>query len=150
MPSGLNKCKSCCKNQAKILYYQKIKNPDFLIKERKRGREKARKYKYKQRARVKKSAMLNYRNRYPEKVLAKSKSSHMKPIIKGNHMHHWSYNEEHYSDTIEMNPKQHLKAHRFIIYDQERKMYRAVSGELLDTKERHIEYINDKIINEED
>ena len=32
--------------------------------------------------------------------------------------------------------------HRFIMYDQERMMYRKLNGELLDTREKHLEYYN--------
>ena len=46
--------------------------------------------------------------------------------------------------------KDHIKAHRFIIYDQERMMYRRLDGVLLDKKEKHFEYILEKIENEPD
>lgn len=35
---------------------------------------------------------------------------------------------------------EHNKLHRYMTYDQERKMYRTTNGILLDTKERHLEY----------
>jgi hypothetical protein len=57
------------------------------------------------------------------------------------HNHHWSYNEEHQIDVIDLSQKDHFKAHRFIIYDQERMMYRNLEGVLLDTKEKHLKYI---------
>ena len=65
-------------------------------------------------------------------------------------IHHWSYNEEHYKDVIHLTKKEHSKAHRFIIYDQERMMYRNLEGILLETKERHLKYILEKIEKEED
>jgi hypothetical protein len=65
--------------------------------------------------------------------------------------HHWSYNEEHASDIIWLTKKHHNKAHRFIVYDQERKMYRRYDNNiLLDTKETHEKFILDCIINQED
>ena len=66
----------------------------------------------------------------------------MKKSIKDNHLHHWSYNEEHHKDVIEITPKQHAKAHRFIVYDQERMMYRRFDNNiLLDTREAHESFI---------
>jgi hypothetical protein len=70
----------------------------------------------------------------------------MKPLIKGNQLHHWSYNKEHYKDVIELTPKEHHKAHRFIVYDQERMMYRTFDKNLLlDTRERHETFIKNCI-----
>ena len=88
---------------------------------------------------------LNYKNLYPEKCKARNKAQYLKKSFKENHLHHWSYNEEHYKDCIELDVKTHHLIHRFIVYDQERMMYRALDGLLLNTKELHLEYIN-KII----
>jgi len=60
----------------------------------------------------------------------------------GNHLHHWSYNEEHYKDVIELNPKEHNKIHRYLKYNQTTKMYKDLNGNLLLTKDKHLEYIN--------
>ena len=78
----------------------------------------------------------------PQKQLDKQSSNSLTPEIKGNNLHHWSYNEEHWKDVIELSVENHNIAHRYITYDQERMMYRNLSGILLDTKESHIEYIN--------
>ena len=44
-----------------------------------------------------------------------------------------------------------MKAHRFIVYDQERMMYRRYdTNELLDTKEKHESFILFCIENKED
>lgn len=60
--------------------------------------------------------------------------------------HHWSYNKEHAKDVIFLSKADHYKAHRFIIYDQERMMYRRCDTlELLDTKESHLEFIKSKL-----
>ena len=89
--------------------------------------------------------------KYPEKVIAKNKSQHMQKPFEGAEKHHWSYNEEHYRDIIWLSKKEHMKAHRFIIYDQEQMMYRRTdNNELLYTKEHHENYIKNKILNEED
>ena len=82
-----------------------------------------------------------YKNKYPEKYIARNKSKRL-PCEKGNQLHHWSYNEEHYKDVIELSVSDHALLHRNMVYDQERMMYRNTDGILLDTKESHIELIN--------
>ena len=83
----------------------------------------------------------NHRKKYPEKYKARNKSQRI-PCQKGNQLHHWSYNEEHYKDVIELSVSDHALLHRNMIYDQERMMYRNTDGILLDAKESHIELLN--------
>jgi len=148
----LNKCKSCTKNDTLITYSKNVKNEEYILKERKRGREKHKRLYSGKVAR-------NYKNqkawqlKYPEKLKAARKSQSMskhKPF-EGAEKHHWSYNQEHYKDILWLSSKDHKKAHRFIIYDQERMMYRRTDNNiLLDTKEHHEGYIKSKILTEED
>jgi hypothetical protein len=63
-------------------------------------------------------------------------------------LHHWSYNEEHYKDVIELEPKTHAFLHRYINYDQEQMMYRVSAnlngwdfGELLNTRDKHERFL---------
>lgn len=89
-----------------------------------------------------------YRNRNPEKRKCESKiwNSKINKPKEGYNLHHWSYNIEHALDVIELAKKDHKKAHRFIIYDQERFMYRRYdTNELLDSKERHLAFITEMI-----
>ena len=149
----LNKCKDCTRADVKNRYEVLSNDAKFIEKERARGREKyyrlGYKGKYNQSKDKKKCIVDRYFNRYPEKKKAHNLSGNIK-ISKGYEKHHWSYNEEHYKDIIELTKKDHSKAHRFLIYDQERMMYRTIGGVLLDTKERHLAYIKDKIENEAD
>lgn len=93
-------------------------------------------------AEQKKKAIANWRGKYPEKYGAIA-SCRKLPRQQGHELHHWSYNKEHWQDIIELDIKAHNLAHRFIIYDQEQMMYRiALTGELLDTKARHIQFIS--------
>lgn len=142
----LNKCKNCAKNDTKNRLNELLKNEDFHNKEKERHREKYHRLGYLQKHKPspenKRIMQRKYVEKYPEKVEARNVSSRIRPSIAGNHMHHWSYNIQHAKDVIELSPKEHYTAHRFIIYDQERKMYRALSGVLLDSKESHIEYIS--------
>lgn len=139
-----NKCKSCTKQQSKENYNKKMKDPDFVEKERERGRAKKRPT---HKSTIKQNS--DYKKKYPEKYRA---HYYVARITKkeGYHFHHWSYNEEHFRDYIELSIKEHNKAHRFIIYDQERMMYRKLDGELLDTKEKHNDYIMEMIKTKKD
>lgn len=142
----INKCKDCCKKQSNERYFEKIKSIEFLNLERNRNREKYHRLNYKEKnkptADVSKKAANNYRSKYPEKLAATRKSQTMPRTI-GNHLHHWSYRIEHQKDIIELDKTNHYLIHRFIIYDQERMMYRRIdTNELLSTKESHLEYIN--------
>lgn len=139
----LNKCKECTKADSLETYERKIVDPEWRESEKIRARDKYRRLytDVKCPPERKKEIMQRYKEKYPEKVLAKNRSGEL-PRIKGMEHHHWSYNEEHYVDVIPLSTLEHMKLHRYMIYDQERKMYRTTSGVLLDTKEAHIEYYN--------
>lgn len=148
----LNKCKDCTKSDSIKNWTQKSQDPSWVDSERARNREKYHRLDYLEKHKpsydYKKMSILKYKDRYPEKYKAKNKSQRI-PSLNG-HNHHWSYNSEHWMDVIDISEKDHKKAHRFLVYDQERMMYRTIDGVLLDTRERHVEYIFDKIKNEKD
>jgi len=150
----LNKCKTCTKKDTKERVESLSSDENWIESERARHRSKYHRLDYKTKHKPdflsKKKIINKYNDKYPEKRFARSACHKMKHLIRGSQFHHWSYNEEHRTDAIEMLPKDHMKAHRFIIYDQERMMYRTLDGILLDTRERHIKYINDKIRTEPD
>ena len=141
----LNKCKNCTKKDSREREKILRSNPEWVEKEKKRGREKYHRLGYKDihipTSENNKIIIENYKNKYPEKYLAKNKSQRL-PCKKGNQLHHWSYNEEHYKDVIELSVSDHALLNRNMIYDQERMMYRNTDGILLDTKESHIELLN--------
>jgi hypothetical protein len=147
----LNKCKECTKDDVNKRYKEKVKDEHWLEYERERGRTKYYRLGYRKSLKpigaFTKNGQL-YKEKYPEKYKAVIASQRISS--KGGHNHHWSYNEEHWKDVINLSKKDHIKAHRFIIYDQERMMYRTIDGILLDTKERHLAYIMDKIKNQDD
>lgn len=147
----LGKCKSCTKLDAKRRYDLMVdSSPGFIEKERKRGREKYRRL-YVGTGKSDPKSNLLYSIRYPEKKKALSASGKMQKPFDGAEKHHWSYNEEHYKDVIWLTKREHGKAHRFIVYDQERMMYRRCdNNQLLDTKISHEQYIRDCILNKED
>lgn len=138
----LGKCKSCTKADTKNRTDILKDDPNWIEKERARGRDKYHRLGNKKPTyESKRAAQLKYKQNFPEKAAAKGKTSKMKPIVMGNHLHHWSYNSEHYKDIIELSVESHNLAHRYMVYDQDFFMYRTLSNDLLDTKEKHINYL---------
>lgn len=146
----LNKCKTCTKSDSQKRYNERIVDPVFVESERKRGRDKSRRYKYRLSPGARSVICKKYEERYPEKRRASQAAQRLERTIIDSEFHHWSYNEKHWRDVIELTVREHGKAHRFLLYDQDRRMYRTVDGELLDNKEAHLKYIREKIENEED
>jgi len=141
----LNKCKECTKKDVKSDYNEKKISSVFIEKERKRGREKYRKFAYKRNK--DKAVNDRYCEKFPEKEKAKSLSQHLS-CKKGFQKHHWSYRLEFAKDVIEVVDGLHQFYHRFLNYDQENMMYRTIcafennpSGILLDSKGIHERYI---------
>lgn len=142
----LNKCKICTKKDTSKRTKELISTPEGLEKERKRHREKYYRLNYKEKHKPdyesKKKTMERYNKKYPEKVKCKNISQRIKPKKKGNHLHHWSYNLEHAKDVIELSVSDHNKIHRFLKYDKKTFMYKDLSGNLLDSRIEHENYIN--------
>ena len=140
----LNKCKDCTKKDVREREDKLNNDPEWIGRERQRHREKYHRLGYKEKHKptpeMKREIMKRYKEKYPEKQLAKQASGKI-VIPDGMEKHHWSYNEEHWKDVIFLSNKDHNKLHRYCTYDQERMMYRDLDGALLDTKERHLEYI---------
>lgn len=143
----LNKCKSCTKLDSKKNEDRLKKNPDWVLSDRKRHREKYHRLnygkKYKPSTIRKKEIIKKHLQKYPEKALATKYTEIYLTKLPEIHLHHWSYNQEDWLDIIELPIKDHYFLHRYIIYDQERMMYRNLDGVLLDTKEKHMEYFKE-------
>lgn len=142
----INKCKTCTKKQTAQRLKIILSTPEGHDKEKQRHREKYYRLNYKEKHKPtfekKKETMTRYKEKYPEKVKARTAVG-KNNLTTGVHNHHWSYNEIHYKDTIPLSEKDHNKLHRYMVYDQERMMYRRSDNLLLlDTKELHIEYFN--------
>jgi len=139
----LHQCIECKKNGVKERLSFLRNNIDWVEKERARGREKnVRLY----RTSAKPYKPFNFtgktwKQNYPEKANACRATQHIKTLNQNNELHHWSYHKQHLKDVIEMSDFDHKKLHTFLIYDQEFFMYRGLNNILLDTKEKHIEYI---------
>lgn len=121
----LNKCKDCARQDAEIRRNKlEQSNPEWKEKERKRHCSKAR----------------SERLLFPEKNAARN-AVHNAGRLKEYHWHHWSYIQEHHKDVIRLRSEDHRKAHRHMIYDQERMQYRTLDGVLLDSRAAHEEHI---------
>ena len=143
----LNKCKDCTKGHTKERIKKLSNNQDWLKSEKERNRLKYHRLNYrgKHKPTTEQKALTQkrYELKYPEKQKASQKLNSIKMTnTPGTHRHHWSYNEQHYLDIIPLTIEQHNLAHRHMVYDQERMMYRRIDTmELLDNKEQHEQYI---------
>jgi hypothetical protein len=133
-------------------YKRNVQNPDWVKKERARGREKYYRLEYRERYAPgskpralgvgKKELIARYFSRYPEKKRVHNVSQRITPATPGNHLHHWSYVIDNAKDVIELPATSHYTIHRFIVYDQPSMMYRRKdTGELLASRAAHEEYI---------
>lgn len=116
-------------------------NPDWLEIQRKRSRDNYYRLNYKEKHKPtpeqKKKLNQAYAAKYPEKIAAKIGIKHKK----GFHAHHWSYNIKDAKDVFFLRRSDHYTVHRYIVYDQSVFMYRTLSGELLDTRQKHEDHI---------
>ena len=130
----INKCKSCTKIDSIKRYNELSKDQEWVEKERKRSREKYRR--------------LNYKEKYKDKSHRPWADSHVIKNLsrkfglpKGVECHHWSYNDEHLEDVFFLERKIHKNIHRYLILDYDTRFFRTTDGELLNTKQKHKEYI---------
>jgi hypothetical protein len=147
---GLNsECKNCTKERSKRNAEAAKLDPEKLAKMRKNARESYYRNGNSYKPSTESERVRNQKRwaQFPEKKKARNASQYIKTTIDGHVRHHWSYNEPHWKDIIELSAVDHSFLHRHIIYDQERMMYRrSTDSVLLDTKESHIQwwlFIND-------
>jgi hypothetical protein len=150
----LNKCKECAKADSRKTYTVKVVDPEWKAKEKSRHRDKYHRLNYRTihqpTPEQKKAIMARFDKRYPEKRIVRGKVSHLKAKTPGNQLHHWSYRVEHARDVIELSIADHSLIHRFLEYDQSYFMYRkTTTGELLDTREKHVDWIHEVISQEQ-
>lgn len=147
----LNKCKMCTCRDTKERIERKKKDSSWVAKEAARIRVKNRRFiGLRTTPELRRDAVMKHNAAFPEKLLARQAVQHMKRM-KGNHLHHWSYLAEHRRSVIEMTVKDHFKGHRFLVYDQERMMYRRYdTNELLDSLEKHEAFIRHAVATEPD
>jgi len=137
--NGYKVCKDCVRQRVREREEKLRKDPKWVEREKSRHRDKYHRLNYKDKHKPtpeeKKKLIDKYWAKFPEK--RKAHISSQRIIKKGFEKHHWSYNKEHFKDLFWFNTKQHNYIHRYLVYDQEFKMYRTFDGELLDTREKH-------------
>ncbi len=137
-----NKCKECARADTVARVVRKKQDPEWVGAEKERCRDKARRARQGGKG-APKHRMNKHRRewvkRSPYKVKAGNAVKKI-PVTKGNHRHHWSYLPEHWKDFIELSREDHFFLHRYMIFDEERRQYRDLSGVLLDTREAHLKY----------
>lgn len=134
----LNKCKVCTKNDTKIQLEKITSTPEGLEKERARHRDKYIRLGYKEKQKI-------WDKNKPWKNLQVYKNLNREfNVKKGFEIHHWNYNDSFLKDIFIMNIKQHRQAHRFLILDIEKKIFKTLDGCYLITKKSHKQYLISK------
>ena len=157
----LNKCKTCAKGDANAVWHIKKNDLEWREKEKARNRAKYHRLNYKDTALARQRALgveprtkmseqelkesssrsnKRHKRKYPEKIKAINRSQYIK-APEGCHKHHWSYNEGHCKDIIILTVMEHCLLHRNMIYDQEFFMFRDSNGNLLETRQSHLDLL---------
>lgn len=123
----LNKCKDCTKNDVHKKYLDNIKKPDYMERQRLRGREKYRRLGYASRP------SNHSENKDTREFLVKRGID-----LTGCEVHHWNYNRRR--DVFVLGRREHKFIHKFLIFDKVSGMF-FYNGVLLDTKEKHREFL---------
>lgn len=129
----LNKCKDCTKQDVRKDYDRKSGNPNWVEKERARGREKYHRLGYVSRR--------TERKQIKEKMFKQMKT--VRKVINScltpdKELHHWNYNQRY--SLIALDKRLHHRLHSVIELNLEEGIYYH-NGEKLDTIEKHLAVI---------
>lgn len=131
----LNKCIVCARNDVMQRTLLLRDTPEWIERERIRGREKYHRLNYREKQRV-------YKLKYPWKTQNEFKGLAKRfPLPKGLEHHHWNYSLTHVEDFIVLNTFDHKRIHVGLIVDVKRKIFKTKDGKWLDTKIKHLKYI---------
>ena len=137
----LGKCKECTRADTKKRSTELMEDPKWKASEQARHREKYHRLEYREKHKptyeAKKIIIGRWNDKFPEKMAA---NGGKKIRVAGKQCHHWSYKPEHKKDVLHLTKEQHYTLHRFLTYDQSEFQYRDVSGNILDTREKHEAY----------
>lgn len=131
----LNKCKICTKKDSSELEQKIRSTPEGLEADRKRHRDKYQRLNYKEQ-------QLIWDKDKPWKKLQIYKNLHRNfKIPKGKEIHHWNYNTKYLEDFMILDIKSHKYLHKFLTFYIGKRIFLDTSGNPLDTKEKHIDFI---------
>lgn len=129
------RCKKCVGEVAREREKALMELPGGMEALRARHREKYKRLNYKER-------QLKWDSSKPWKKTSVYKNLARKyKYPKGMEIHHWNYNDEYLEDFIVLTTEMHHTAHKTLVLDVEKRVFIAFTGELLDTKEKHINYL---------
>jgi len=129
----LNKCKECCKRQAKSREETLRNNSEWCEKERLRSIEKYNRLNYKEKQFKQKKLKTYINGRY--KNLNRNLN-----LSSTENAHHWNYNL--IDDVIILDKKFHRYLHRFLMLNDSLLIFETIDGNILDSKDKHLEFIN--------
>lgn len=131
----LNKCKSCTKRQANERHHTLNNDESWMESERARHREKYRRLGYKEK-------QLEWDANKPwKKTSTYKKLARKLKLSEGIEAHHWNYADDFLLDVFTLPIREHKAAHGFLTLDFEARLFRTTDGELLDTREKHFDYL---------
>jgi hypothetical protein len=146
----LNKCKDCCKKQARDRYSVLSQSDDWLEKEKLRSKEKYHRLNYKNKQ-LENNKKYEWKQSCEYKGLRKWWESRHGKVLSNIELHHWSYDQKYLRDIILMKKKEHRRLHQLLKLDLNNKIFLVKeTNESLDTKQKHIDFIiksNFKICN---
>ncbi|MDB4301958.1 hypothetical protein N9924_00175 [bacterium] len=131
----LNKCKVCNKKDSRDQYDEKSQDEEWFLKERERTREKYHRLNYKEK-------QTSSNDKFPWRSTAEYKNLSRDLGLKGKSIeaHHWNY--FFLSDVIILDRRPHSRLHSKLELDLEKRIFKVKeTGEYLDTKEKHLNFI---------
>ena len=137
----LNKCKECNKIDVKKNYLIKSQDFNFIIKERERSKEKYNRLNYKENQKL-----WDINKPWKKTTIYKGLRKLYKDLPKNYELHHWNYNDEFLTDIIIIEKFNHRRSHNFLILDIDKKIFKDLNGNYLNSKEDHINYLLTKNI----
>jgi hypothetical protein len=132
----LNKCKECNKKDSVRDYYLNRQNEDWIEKEKERAKEKYHRLNYKE-SNEKRKLKYPWLNDWRYKTIRRKIQAD-----ENIQLHHWSYFPEHVYDVIFLTKQQHRRVHTKLKIDVDKRCFIGIDNEVLDTKEKHIDYLN--------
>lgn len=134
----LGKCKSCTKADSKKQTEINTSSLEGLEKERKRHKDKYHRLGYKEKQKEWNIGQ-PCKNSNTYKGLRKK---YYKSLPRNFELHHWNYNDEYLEDIFILDIRDHKNLHNYLSLDIEKRVfYITENNKYLDTKEKHLEYI---------